>query len=106
MEHSRSRKGVEVIRGWAESVDFDEKTVVVEGAVSKDKVGAIVGDGKKFKVSWDKCVIAVGAWSQTFGVEGVKEHAFFLKDVADARAIRRRILECGLGPAELSDELS
>ncbi|PUU83502.1 pyridine nucleotide-disulfide oxidoreductase-domain-containing protein [Tuber borchii] len=95
MEHSRSRPGTEVIRAWAEQIDFSEKTIIVEGAVqSKDKVGSIIGDGKKFEVKWDKVVVAVGAFSQTFGVEGVKDHAFFLKDVADARAIRRRILEC------------
>ena len=95
MEHSRSRPGTEVIRAWAEQIDFSEKTIIVEGAVqSKDKVGSIIGDGKKFEVGWDKVVVAVGAFSQTFGVEGVKDHAFFLKDVADARAIRRRILEC------------
>ena len=29
-----------------------------------------------------------------FDVPGVKEHAYFLKDVRDARAIRARILEC------------
>lgn len=29
-----------------------------------------------------------------FNVPGVKEHAHFLKDIRDARAIRSRILEC------------
>ena len=29
-----------------------------------------------------------------FNIPGVKEHAYFLKDVRDARAIRLRILEC------------
>ena len=29
-----------------------------------------------------------------FGVPGVKEYGYFLKDVRDARAIRSRILEC------------
>lgn len=32
--------------------------------------------------------------SLAFGIPGVKEHAHFLKDVKDARAIRARILEC------------
>ncbi|KAG1732120.1 NDE1, mitochondrial external NADH dehydrogenase [Suillus lakei] len=51
-------------------------------------------------------VIAVGAYSQTFNVPGVKEHAHFLKDVRDARAIRTRIIDCG-GPTgvEFSAEL-
>ena len=47
-----------------------------------------------FDVHYDKLVIAVGCYSQTFGTKGVKENAFFLKDVADARKIRTRVLEC------------
>jgi NADH dehydrogenase FAD-containing subunit len=38
-------------------------------------------------------IIGVGAYSQTFGVPGVKEHATFLKDVSDARRIRMKIIE-------------
>ncbi|KAJ7220440.1 NDE1, mitochondrial external NADH dehydrogenase [Mycena haematopus] len=53
-----------------------------------------VGTGTPFTLRWDKIVLAAGAYSQTFGVPGVKEHAHFLKDVKDARAIRIRILEC------------
>ncbi|KAF7978794.1 hypothetical protein HWV62_44856 [Athelia sp. TMB] len=47
-----------------------------------------------FTQRYDKLIIAVGAYSQTFNVPGVKEHAHFLKDVRDARRIRTRILEC------------
>lgn len=36
----------------------------------------------------------VGCYSQTFGTKGVKENAYFMKDVGDARLIRRRVLEC------------
>jgi NADH dehydrogenase len=32
--------------------------------------------------------------SNTFGIPGVKEHAFFLKDIEDARSIRHRVLDC------------
>lgn len=41
----------------------------------------------------NRIVLAVGAYAQTFGVPGVKEHATFLKDVSDARRIRMRIIE-------------
>jgi NADH dehydrogenase FAD-containing subunit len=47
-----------------------------------------------FELQYDKLVIAVGAYSQTFGTPGVKEHAYFLKDIRDAANIRQRILEC------------
>uniref|UniRef100_A0A0B7A9J8 Uncharacterized protein n=1 Tax=Arion vulgaris TaxID=1028688 RepID=A0A0B7A9J8_9EUPU len=46
----------------------------------------------KYAVSYDKLVIGVGAFTNTFGVPGVAEHAFFLKEIADARRIRNRIL--------------
>ncbi|PHH68552.1 hypothetical protein CDD83_6054 [Cordyceps sp. RAO-2017] len=35
----------------------------------------------------------MGCYSQTFGIEGVKEHACFLRDIGDARVIRLRLLE-------------
>jgi len=84
MESSHSIKGVEVIRGWADAVDIAEKSVHVES----------VGDeAVKFDLGYDKLIIAVGSYAQTFGIPGVKEHAFFLKDVGDARKIRSRVLE-------------
>lgn len=46
-----------------------------------------------FPVKYDKLVVAVGAYSQTFNTPGVKENALFLKDIGDARKIRRRVLE-------------
>lgn len=106
MESSRSRNGVEVLRGWAESIDFANKTVTVEGAVEKrptnptperganEGIVEAGGTSTRFEVKFDKIVIGVGAYSQTFGVPGVKEYAFFLKDVSDARKIRKRVLEC------------
>ena len=34
---------------------------------------------KEYKLSYDRLVIAVGSLSNTFGIPGVEEHAFFLK---------------------------
>jgi NADH dehydrogenase FAD-containing subunit len=46
-----------------------------------------------FDVPYDKLVIAVGSYSQTFGIEGVREYANFLRDVGDARRIRLKVLQ-------------
>eukprot|EP00004_Rigifila_ramosa_P021204 TRINITY_DN5599_c0_g1_i3.p2 TRINITY_DN5599_c0_g1~~TRINITY_DN5599_c0_g1_i3.p2 ORF type:complete len:479 (+),score=88.81 TRINITY_DN5599_c0_g1_i3:1398-2834(+) len=46
------------------------------------------------KCSYDRLVVAVGAENNTFGVKGVKEYGFFLKEVEDARKIRSRIIDC------------
>ncbi|CAE6516788.1 unnamed protein product [Rhizoctonia solani] len=84
------RKGVELYQAWAETVDFENKSIVVQSnlgsGLDKDQ------GGEKFTVKYDKLVIAPGAYSQTFNIPGVPQHAYFLKDVSDARRIRQRIL--------------
>jgi NADH dehydrogenase FAD-containing subunit len=44
---------------------------------------AEIEKGRMFDITYDKLVVTVGCYSQTFGTPGVKEHAFFLKDVGD-----------------------
>ena len=103
------------MEGWADDVDFDKKTVRVEENIIDDgQGGSLVSDryqdhtegeerdekmgkskqGKMWDVSYDKLVVSVGCYNQTFGTKGVKEHAFFLKDANDTSRIRKRILEC------------
>ncbi|QRW15191.1 NADH dehydrogenase [Ceratobasidium sp. AG-Ba] len=100
------QKGVELYQAWAEAVNFDAKYVTaqsnLQAGLDKDQ------GGDKFRVHYDKVniillsnnprltllklVIAPGAYSQTFGIPGVAQHANFLKDVSDARRIRQRVL--------------
>ena len=64
-------------------------------------------NNKRYEVNYDKLVIAVGARSNTFNVPGVEKHAFFLKKIADARAIRNQILtnfELSVHPNTTRDE--
>lgn len=110
---------VEYLQGWADDVNFLDKFVTVEPSVLDPDVGHALtgprkvnkertndvlertlhagGTGKTqvptFPVQYDKLIIAVGCYSQTFNTKGVRENAMFLKDVRDAQAIRRRILE-------------
>lgn len=53
-----------------------------------------VKDNRGFSVPYDFLVVAVGSRSATYGVPGVREHALFLKDLGDARAIRQKVIEC------------
>ncbi|XP_043690202.1 internal alternative NAD(P)H-ubiquinone oxidoreductase A1, mitochondrial-like [Telopea speciosissima] len=46
----------------------------------------------RFKVPYDKLVIATGAEPVTFNIKGVKENAFFLREVSHAQEIRKKIL--------------
>ena len=103
------------MQGWADDVDLGRKTVTVAESVLDPQQGEAIAEdsredhssgevkseekglrkrGKRFEVPYDKLVVTVGCYSQTFGTKGVKENAFFMKDVGDARRIRKRLLEC------------
>lgn len=103
------------MQGWADDVDFGRKMITVEESVVDPRQGKAMAEdrreddgtgkvrsekkglrkeGKRWEVSYDKLVVTVGCYSQTFGTKGVKENAFFMKDVGDARRIRKRVLEC------------
>ncbi|KAF8580746.1 FAD/NAD(P)-binding domain-containing protein [Ramaria rubella] len=93
---------------WCDAIDFKRKLLECTSATppaihnsseSQNILSKLSNErgrsvtGPKFTVNYDKLVIAVGAYAQTFGIPGVKENAHFLKDIKDARAIRTRILE-------------
>lgn len=46
----------------------------------------------KFKITYDKLVVALGAEASTFGIHGVNENAIFLREVHHAQEIRRKLL--------------
>ena len=117
LEPVRDRKlpNVELVQAWADDVDFERRVVRVESSVlttgdtdvaktmlvkpsspqaEMSSEPSFLGKGKMWDINYDKLVIAVGCYSHTFGTKGVKENAFFLKDVSDARKIRTRVLEC------------
>ncbi|UKZ77078.1 hypothetical protein TrVFT333_004796 [Trichoderma virens FT-333] len=94
--------GVRFYQGWADEVDFSRKVIRVEANAVDPLPDALLPStspqtnqplgNEIFDVEYDKLVIAVGAYSQTFGIPGVREHAHFLRDVGDARRIRLRVL--------------
>ena len=81
------RRGTKVdyFQGWADAVDFENKTVTIEEAVDDPTQGMAplvdrhsiqgIRKGKPFDLKYDRLVISVGCYSQTFGTPGVKEHA-------------------------------
>ncbi|KAF4457557.1 NADH dehydrogenase [Fusarium austroafricanum] len=96
VEPCRKLDLTEFHQAWASDIDFSNKTITVE-ANQRDGVTARSGKdllkGLEFQVPYDRLVVAVGCYSQTFGVEGVKEHACFLRDATDARTVRLRVLQ-------------
>lgn len=106
---------VDFYQGWADDIDFDRKTIRVETNAAEEAASKTVvpppsppssetpgmekevtapqkPKGDLIDIPYDKLVIACGAYSQTFGIEGVREHAHFLRDIGDARRIRLRVL--------------
>lgn len=83
---------VEYHQAWCDDVDFAKNKVSC--ALNLPPTSSCSSCAPKFDLTFDHLIIAVGSYSNTFGIKGVKEHAFFLKEVADARKIRTRILEC------------
>ncbi len=80
---ARRLRGTRVLEAAAEAIDLAARRVHCRSAVGEDR----------FELSYDALVIAVGAGVADYGVRGVFEHAYTLKSVEDARAIRRGILE-------------
>lgn len=98
IEPIRSARGdVDYVQAYARRLDTKRRLVTCEGAL----------DRKLFDLPYDVLVIAVGSKSNTYGIPGVEEHTLPLKDLADARAIRQRILECferAANPATTDEE--
>jgi len=49
------------------------------------------GSEKDFNLPYDVLVVAVGLRPSSLGVPGVDEHCFFLKNIDDARRLRKRV---------------
>ena len=103
------------MEGRADDVDLSRKMVTVKESVVDSAQGLAVveapydyesagearperrlkkREGKRWEVAYDKLVVSVGSCSQTFGTKGIKEHAFFMKNISDAKKVRKRVLEC------------
>jgi len=97
LEPIRTRRtNVSFFQGWADAVDFKNKKIAIEEAVEdRGASTALVEDrhagesdeqrherrtieakkGELFDITYDKLIVTVGCYSQTFGTPGVKEHA-------------------------------
>lgn len=73
----------------AEATKVDPKNKVVTFEDKSDMYGSI----GTVQIPYDYLVYAVGSQNQTFGIEGVKKHGLFLKELSDAESIRRRLMD-------------
>jgi NADH:ubiquinone reductase (non-electrogenic) len=79
-----ARPDLAYVQANGRSIDLPRRILKCEGAL----------DGKAFELPFDSLVIAVGSRSNSYGIPGVEEFTLPLKDLADARAIRQRIIGC------------
>ncbi|KAF8643820.1 hypothetical protein AX16_008838 [Volvariella volvacea WC 439] len=73
------------VHGKAVDLVMKERLIEVESTAPD-------GTKSNFYIPYDKLVIAVGSTSSTHGVPGL-ENCFQLKTIADAQAIRRRVMD-------------
>jgi NADH:ubiquinone reductase (H+-translocating) len=84
----------ELLLGRVTSVDEKRRVAHVE-----------TPDAGEFDVAYEQLVLAVGAVPRTFPVPGLAEHGLGFKDLADAIALRNRVLrELEAADAETDDE--
>lgn len=83
IEPVRALAGVRYYQAHAEAIDTEARVVRCRQA----------SDQHEFDVEYDELVVAVGALPATFGIPGVREHAVFLRDLADARRLRQNTIE-------------
>ncbi|PFH47039.1 hypothetical protein AMATHDRAFT_77394 [Amanita thiersii Skay4041] len=81
-------RAVSVIEAEAQEVDPINKTVTfIDNSEIKGQVNSTT-------IPYDYLVFAVGAEVQTFNIPGVKEHACFMKELADAERMQRQFIDC------------
>ena len=72
--HQSNCTNIDTLNNSIECVDVDTKRI--------------------YSLNFDYLVIAVGEVTNTFGIEGIRENALFLKELSDARKIRTKVVDC------------
>jgi NADH:ubiquinone reductase (non-electrogenic) len=83
IEPIRNIKNVEYLQAYCYKIDDKNKKVFCEDADTK----------KRFELDYDILVSSVGEVTNTYNIEGVDEYAYFLREVADARRIRIKVID-------------
>jgi NADH:ubiquinone reductase (non-electrogenic) len=92
------RSILEPIRIANEYVTYCEaKCAAIDLQAKVARCTSVIADGggnrREFEVPYSKLIVAVGEQPASFGVPGVKENCFFMKEVTDAVRLRKRIQE-------------
>jgi NADH:ubiquinone reductase (non-electrogenic) len=84
IEPVRNIKGIKYQQSYCMNIDAANKYVLCRDSDTQ----------KEYRIDFDYLIIAVGEITNTFGIEGINENALFLKELADARQIRTKVIDC------------
>ncbi len=84
IEPIRNLKHIKFYQSYCLSIDSKNKTIHCKDTDTE----------KEFDLQFDILIIAVGEVTNTYNIKGVREYAYFLKEVADARKIRIKVIDC------------
>ena len=76
-----------------ESVDLEAQCIHTRMTVGVDPVTNEMIEERE-QLAYDYLVLAPGASTNTFGVPGAETHAFFMRELGDAVAVRNRVIDC------------
>jgi len=84
IEPIRNIKKAVYIQAVCNKIDENNNTLYCEDLDTK----------KSFTLGYDILIISVGEITNTYNIEGVEKYAYFLREVADARKIRSKVIDC------------
>jgi len=87
------RSIIEPVRN-TENITFHQSYCTDIDYVNNRILCADADTNKTYYLDYDYLIIAVGEVTNTFGIEGIKENALFLKELSDARKIRTKVIDC------------
>lgn len=84
IEPIRNIRNATYIQAYCRKIDEAAKVLYCEDADTK----------KEFTLDYDILIISVGEITNSYNIEGVEKYSYFLREVADARKIRIKVIDC------------
>ena len=84
IEPIRNIKNAVYIQAFCSKIDETAKIIYCEDTDTQ----------KQFTLDYDILIISVGEITNSYNIEGVEKYAYFLREVADARRIRIKVIDC------------
>ncbi len=84
IEPIRNIKKAKYIQAFCMNIDENRKRIQCVDTDTK----------RELELAYDLLIISVGETTNTYNIEGVEKYAYFLREVADARKIRIKVIDC------------